>query len=113
MPTLCWRFNYRNIELYADGDSKASVPVMRRDGDYKCEPWLGFITEDEARRLHQLHRAKPVLLKIYRYSDGVYPLTAWQDVPKDHFVQGCLVNKGVYAVVQPQVKLVSKASGGA
>lgn len=104
MPTLCWRFNYRNIELYADGKSE-HVPVMLRDGDYKCERWLGFIDETDAR---QLPAARPVLLKIFRYSNGAYLLSPWIDVPKGEFVQGCLVEDGVYAITQTQVKLVSK-----
>ncbi len=84
---------------------------MLRDGDYKCERWLGFIDEEEARRLHESQGARPVLLKIFRYSHGDYPST-WHDVPKDQFVQGCLVGDGVYAVIKKQVKLVNKSAAG-
>ncbi|MGI9292634.1 MAG: hypothetical protein ACR2PS_01515 [Pseudomonadales bacterium] len=105
MPSLCWRFNYRNVELHSDTKAE-SVGVLLRDGESRHQRWLGFIDEEAARRLPD---ARPVLLDIDRYSDGEYP-APWVNVPEGHFVQGCLIEAGVYAVSRGQVrvKLVTK-----
>lgn len=57
MPSLCWRLNYRNVELHADTRSE-SVGVLLRNGDCRYH-WLGFIDEENARHLPS---ALPVLL---------------------------------------------------
>lgn len=107
MPSLCWKFNYRNIELHADTRAE-TIGVLLRNGEFRYRRWIGFIDEEKARRLPS---ALPVLLQVTRYCDGDYP-TGWVEVPSGHFVQGCLIEAGVYAVTRGQVrvKLVTKAT---
>ncbi len=105
VPSLSWRLNYRNIELHSDTKSE-SVGVMLRDGEVRHRHWLGFIDEADARLLPDAH---PVLLNIARYRNEDATVS-WVDLPSGHFVQGCLVDAGVYAVTRGkvQVKLVTK-----
>ena len=108
MPSLCWRLNYRNVELHADTRAE-SVGVLLRNGDCRYQHWLGFIDEENARHLPS---ALPVLLQATRYCDDDGPVSSWVEVPAGHFVQGCLIDAGVYAVTQSQVRvqLVTKAT---
>ena len=101
MPSLSWRFNARNVELHPHTKG-GSVDVLLRNGEYEGAHWLGFIDEESARKIPF---ARPVLLKVARYSDGDYPITPWVDMPFGHFVQGCLIDAGVYAVTRGQVKV--------
>ena len=76
---------------------QAQVGVLRRDGTIKYETWLGFIDRRDAKARFN---AKPVLLKVKRV-DG-------QDLPEDHYVQGCWVGDGVYALVDSEVAVVHR-----
>ncbi len=108
MPSLCRRLNFGNVELHADTRSD-SVGVLLRNGDYRYQHWLSFIDEENARHLPS---ALPVLLQATRYCDDDGSVPAWIEVPAGHFVQGCLIDAGVYAVTQGRVrvKLVTKDS---
>ena len=81
VPSLFWRFNYRNVELHSDTKSE-SVGVMLRDGEIRHQHCLGFIDEAEARLLPE---ASPVLLNIARYrSEDATVLCV--DMPSGHFI---------------------------
>jgi|GEM_PF-1512770 len=92
--TLFRKQNYRNIRLEQDTEHQ-TVGVLTRDGKDHHVRWLGFIDRAEAKQI----RGRPVKLVISRV--GRIDLEAGQ------YVQGCLVENGVYAVTDSQVAIVS------
>lgn len=97
---LCRRLNHRNIELRADTRGEV-VGVLRRNGDYGFVPWLGFIDRAEARRT-----GRPVKLLIARIGTGDGISTHWRDLRMGAHVQGCLTDRGAFAVVDQEVKVL-------
>ncbi|MEZ5553153.1 MAG: hypothetical protein R3E82_19885 [Pseudomonadales bacterium] len=97
---LCRRLNHRNIELH--GDTRGEViGVLRRNGDYGFVPWLGFIDRVKAQR-----RGRPVKLLIARVgrTDGIS--TRWFDIRPGGHVQGCLTERGAFAVIDQEVRIL-------
>ena len=74
-----------------------TVGVVCKDASIEYMVWGGFKRRVEAKRDP---RAVPVLLKISRV-DGV-------DLMEGEYVQGCLLDNRVYAVIDSQVSVVSK-----
>lgn len=93
MHTLIRKQNYRNI-LLEDSTDGETVGVLKRDGSIRQIRWLGFINRRDAKRI----RGQPVKLVISRV-DGV-------DLEAGEYVQGCLTDAGVYAVVDSQVAVI-------
>jgi hypothetical protein len=85
--------NYRNIFL-DDATEGETVGVLRRDGSVRQVRWLGFINRQDARR----SRGRPVKLVISRVD--------CEDLAPGQYVQGCLTDAGVYAVVDSSVAVV-------
>jgi hypothetical protein len=105
MPTLRYRFNYRQDALPPRPTTHYLVGVFTRTGDTERVRWLGNIDLDHAR---QLPEARPVRLDVRSYTleEGEW-VTGWQDVPDGWFVQGALVSTGVYGVIaEGQPRLV-------
>ena len=98
---LLRKFNHRNIELAHDTRGE-SVGVLTKDGTYRYVPWLGFIE----RRHAKVIGGKPVKLEIARIGRTDGWQTAWQDVDDGMHIQGCLVARGVYAVIEQGVRLI-------
>lgn len=94
MHTLFRKQNYRNIRLEAH-TKEETVGVLTRDGHPHDVLWLGFITRRDARR----SQGKPVKLVISRV--GTTNLKPGQ------YVQGCLVEEGVYAVTDSVVAIIN------
>lgn len=74
-----------------------------KNGDVQYVRWLGFISVDDAK---ELAGARPVKLEVTRYTDESGLGVNWIDVPNDQFVQGCLVESGVFAVTNESVRLL-------
>ncbi len=94
MHTLFRKQNYRNIRL-EDHTEDETVGVKTNDGLPQQVRWLGLITRDDARR----SGGRPVKLVISRV-DGV-------DLRLGQYVRGCLVERGVYAVIDSKVAVIS------
>ena len=94
MHTLVRKQNYRNIELI-DSTEGETVGVVRRDGSVQQIRWLGFINRKDAKR----SPGQSVKLAISRV-DGA-------DLAPGEYVQGCLTDAGVYAVVDSSVAVIS------
>ena len=104
MSVLRAKFNYANIIL--TGTSKSErVGVHRRNGSIAHVRWLGFIDSESTRRLPN---AKPVRLQVKQYSQDSYGGN-WIDVPENSYVQGCLIDCGVFGVTDAKIRLVSKS----
>jgi hypothetical protein len=101
MLVLIRQLNKRNIRLDAHNVRRETVGVRQRNGEYRYVTWLGFISRDEA-----IHSGRPVKLEISRmgYERGVS--TDWIDVLAGQHIQGCLTPEGVYAVLEPVVRVI-------
>jgi hypothetical protein len=97
---LARRLNYRLIELAADTKGE-SVGILLKDGKYHYMPWLGFIPREVAARI-----GKPVKLRIDRIGRPRGINTDWEEVPPGIHVQGCMTERGVFAVVEDSVRLI-------
>lgn len=93
MHVLYRKLNYRNIKL-TDDCSGQTVGVRCRDGSHQYVLWLGFIQRREAVRL----RGRAVKLVVSRV-DG-------RDLVEGEYVQGCLLSRGVYGVIDSDVAIV-------
>lgn len=94
MHVIYRKQNYKNIELTRDNPGE-TVGVLRRDGKIEQRRWLGLITRTDARESN----GKSVKLKISRV-DGY-------DLKEGEYVQGCLIERGVYAVVDTTITIIS------
>ena len=101
MHTIYRKQNYRNIRL-DDHTEGETVGVLTRDGRTHQIRWLGFIKRENARR----STGRPVKLVISRVGK--------EDLQSGQYVQGCLVEEGVYAVIDSVVVVVGgkKQHGG-
>ena len=97
---LARRLNKRLIELRA-ATLGETVGLLRRSGGYSYHSWLGFISRDNAEII-----GKPVKLKIARVGLDNLSTVKWRDVPEGKHVQGCLTAKGVFAVINQEIRLV-------
>ena len=77
--------------------ASATGRVLCKDASIEYRVWAGFKSRVEAKRDP---RALPVLLNISRV-DGV-------DLIDGEYVQGCLLDERVYAVIDSQVSIVRK-----
>ena len=93
MHTIYRKQNYRNIRL-DDHTEGETVGVLTRDGRTHQVRWLGFIKREDARR----STGRPVKLVISRVGR--------EDLQPGQYVQGCLVEEGVYAVTDSVVAVV-------
>ena len=93
MHTIYRKQNYRNIRLDDDTEGE-TVGVLTRDGRTHQMRWLGFIKREDARR----SRGRPVKLVISRGER--------EDLQPGQYVQGCLMEEGVYAVIDSAVAVV-------
>jgi hypothetical protein len=91
--TIYRKQNYRNIRL-DDHTEGETVGVLTRDGRAHQIRWLGFIRREDARR----SRGRPVKLVISRVER--------EDLKPGQYVQGCLMEEGVYAVIDSAVAVV-------
>lgn len=93
MHTIFRKQNYRNIRLEHDTENE-TVGVLARDGRAHQVRWLGFIERSEAK----IAGGRPVKLVISRVGRI--------DLEPGQYVQGCLVENGVYAVTDSAVAIV-------
>jgi hypothetical protein len=98
---LCRKLNHRNIELHHSSRGE-SVGVLRRNGDYRFVPWLGFIDRNDART-----RGRPVKLVISRVGQLDGARTLWRDLGPGEYVQGCLTRAGAFAVTDTDIRVIS------
>lgn len=99
---LCRKLNARNIQLCQDTKGQ-TVGVLRRNGEYRYLPWLGFLDRSEAST-----GGKSVKLLIDRIGQGDSDgwNIKWVDVERGRHVLGCLTPQGVFAVIDQSVKVV-------
>ena len=97
---LCRKLNHRNIELH-DSTRGEAVGVLKRSGEYRYVPWLGFIDRSKASRT-----GRPVKLLIARVGRLEGVSTCWRDLNSGEHVQGCLTREGAYAVTDLDVRVV-------
>ena len=92
--------NKRLIELYPNTQGE-TIGILRKDGTYQYQRWLGFIDRERAMTL-----GKPVKLEAARVGHQGEIHVTWRDIPKGRHVQGCLTHEGAYAVTDWNVRLV-------
>ena len=99
---LCWRLNKRLIVL-EDETHGQTIGLVRRDGSTGFVKWLGFADLEYAK---SLKGARPVKLVVARIGvkDGFN--TLWTDLNPEQFVQGCLVDTGVFAIVNSTIRVI-------
>lgn len=105
MTALRARFNYA-FRTYRQTRGE-SIGVFLKNGHTVYKRWLGFIDIEEARRLQLQKVATPVRLAAEQYANEDFSVR-WQDLRSDQFVQGCLVDEGVYGVTESTVRIVRK-----
>jgi hypothetical protein len=98
--TLAWRLNYRLVELSGTPGGE-SVGVLLRNDEYRYVPWLGFIDRKKA-----AYVGKSVRLRIDRIGRLQGVTTVWEELPAGKHVQGCLTERGAFAVIEDSVRLV-------
>lgn len=98
MHALLRSINYKKITLHPKTTGE-HVDVVLRSGETTSRKWLGFIDATEAKVLPD---AKPVKLLADRYNNG----SGWVDLQPDERIQGCLVEGGVYAVLNSHIRVV-------
>lgn len=108
MPKCCIYVQYMIVLRYIHGGRRfevadfsfnrnsEAVPVLLRGNSYKMVGWKGFV---DLERVKTLANPRPVRLVISEYSVAVGSEPIWYKVPKGHWVQGALMEKGVYAVM--------------
>lgn len=101
MPVLRYRFNYANKTLTHTTQGE-QVGVYLRDGTLSYVRWLGFIDRSVAR---VLPNARPVKIHAEQYADDEIGYK-WISIPSGHCIQGCLIDQGVFGVVETRVALV-------
>lgn len=101
MNALRYKRNHGYVCLYP-GKNIESVGVYMADGRVTYKRFLGFL-ELEAARL--IKGAIPVKLDVQQYSDDMY-FESWVTLPEGKYVQGCLIESGVYAVTRSAIKVV-------
>ncbi len=101
MPILRKKFNYAWLN-FEPGGRGGQVEVYLRNGRTRAVRWLGFIELNQAR---VMPGAKSVRLKVDRYTNREAPFD-WETVHAGQYVQGCLIEEGVFAVVETKLKLV-------
>jgi len=89
------RQNYTSILLDENACNK-DVGCMRRDGSFQYVRWLGFISVEGAKALPQ---ARPVRLEIEAISSVDPSQHEWKRLAKNEYVQGCLIEGGMFGVV--------------
>ena len=97
---LARRLNKRLIELHHSTQGE-TVGLLRKDGTYGYFPWLGFLLREKAFNL-----GKPVKLEIARIGWERLSSVEWRDIPKGKHVQGCLTERGAYAVIAQDIRIV-------
>lgn len=103
MPTLRVPFNFGYRVL--NHNTPGRVEVYRRDGSTEIIPWLGFIDINSAYALKSKNQAVPVKIRAASVSSDEPALT-FEHLPKGKFVQGCLIESGVFAVTTTQIKVI-------
>ncbi len=104
MTALRARFNYAFREYrHTRGDS---IGVFLKNGETIYKRWLGFIDVEEARRMNRMGIAVPVRLSVEQYSNEALNFR-WEDLRTGQFIQGCLVDEGVYGVTESSVRIVA------
>ena len=83
------------------GQRGETVGVLRKDGEYRYVPWLGFVDRQVAR-----DTGRPVRLLICRVGRQEDLSVQWEDVATGKHVQGCLTDRGAYAVIDEDVSIV-------
>lgn len=97
---LARHLNHRLIPL-RHGTRGEVVGVLRKAGGYQYIRWLGFVTRDRAKEV-----GRPVRLEISRIGQDSEVGISWQEVPNGMHVLGCMTHDGVYAVVEPMVRVI-------
>ncbi len=96
MHTLIRKQNHKNITLDEESaGSGETVGVMTRSGKAHYVRWMGFISRFDAVR----SSGKSVKLVISRVDSA--------DLVPGQYVQGCLTDSGVYAVLDTEVAILS------
>ena len=94
--------NYANRRLV--DDAAGDVGYQLPNGEHRYVRWLGFI---ERRDALALPGARPVrLVNISRVGRQGAISDAWDDIPADRCVHGCLTDQGAYAIYDEQVAFV-------
>mgnify|MGYP000188353390 CR=1 FL=1 len=93
MPAIFTKLNYKNIVLEHDTRYE-EIGVVLRTGGVRYIRWLGFIDVSSAR---SLRGGVPVKLVAAAYRSEI--LFSRIDLEPGQYVQGFLVNDGVYGVL--------------
>lgn len=91
MLQILTKFNYRNIRFAHDCTGE-TISVRRKDGSFVAKRYLGYVGARTAKEL----KGRPVKLEIYGWSKNFESI---QEVPKGSYVQGCLIDSGVFIVL--------------
>lgn len=90
---LRFRLNYKYFTVHTGSFEK--LPVLLKDGEVVMIRFIGFIEREEAKLSEG---AIPCKIKsITAYSKLNF---SFIDLPKDCLLQGCILNDGLYCVVE-------------
>ena len=107
MALLLRRLNYRNIILDKNNLEAETIGVYRKDGELSYYRFMGFVEREDTALMTG---AKPVKLNVASYSEQDSFPADWTPVPNGFAIQGCMIGRGVYAVVEngvPRIVVLS------
>lgn len=87
-----------------DGDTAEGVPVRLRDGSHKYVRWLGFAPEGS----RDLLGGRVVGIKVESICLDAGPIP--ENWGEGGYIQGMLVERGVYGVLKDMVPVLSRLS---
>ena len=103
---LRYRFNYKVIEVHTG--SNESLPVLLKNKERSFHKFLGFIDIEEARASKQAKPVKMVSIEAYLNE----PCGNAEFFPIGSLIQGCILNNGLYCVVEDGKPKIIEASPG-
>jgi hypothetical protein len=90
---LRYRLNYKYSTVHTGSFDK--LPVLQKDGEVIMVQFLGFIEREEAKLSEKAVPCKIGSITAYSKLNFSYI-----DLPKDCLLQGCILNGGLYCVVE-------------
>ena len=94
--------NMRNIVLRHDTVGQQHAYVLLKNGECLSVPWCGFVSRQAAKKM----TARSVKIRALRWGYDLGLSIEWHEIPSGQYVQACLTEQGVFAVVDSELRIV-------
>ena len=101
MLVLGSNMNMRNIVLRHDTKGQYAF-VLLKNGECRSVPWCGFVSRQAAKKM----QARSVKIRSLRWVYDLGLSIEWHEIPSGQYVQACLTEQGVFAVVDSELRIV-------